>query len=125
MSTSSADRQRHIDWWDTQQDEQRWFALIPHIYRLVARGRPVELEELAAAASTPVSEVEAALRHQPGTDWDERGRLVGFGLTLRPTPHHVTVDGRTLYTFCASDALTVPVILGRPVTIESPSPITG
>jgi alkylmercury lyase len=51
---------------------------------------------------------------------------VGFGATLRPTPHRFTTDdGQTTYGFCASDALTYPVILDRPGRIESTCPVTG
>ena len=78
--------------------------------RLVAQGRPVALDRIAAASGVPVEEVESWLRAQPGTDWDDEGRLLGFGLTQRPTPHRYIVDGRVLYTFCAGDTLifTVP-----------------
>jgi alkylmercury lyase len=61
----------------------------------VVEHQPVTLDRLAAASSWPVRDVESALRRHPGMDWDELGRLVGFGLTLRPTPHRFTFDGRT------------------------------
>ena len=50
---------------------------------------------------------------------------MGLGLTLRPTPHRFIVGGRTVNAWCATDALTFPVILGRPGTIESTCPETG
>lgn len=68
--------------------------------RLVAEGRPVALERIAAEADVPVEEIESWLRAQPGTDWDDRGRLLGFGLTQRPTRHRYMIDGRVLFTFC-------------------------
>jgi alkylmercury lyase len=71
-----------------------------------------------------VQDVDAALRRHPGVDWDEHGRLVGFGLTLRPTPHRFTFDGRTVFGFCASDALSFPVVLGRSGVVESTCPST-
>jgi alkylmercury lyase len=101
------------------------FQLLPHLVRLLAEGQPVALEELAAASSWPLPDIEAALRRQPAVDWDEHGRLVGFGLTLRPTPHRFTFDGRTVFGFCASDALFFPVILGRAGVVESACPVTG
>jgi alkylmercury lyase len=70
-------------------------------------------------------EVRAALRQVGGVDWDEHGRVVGVGLTLRPTPHRFRLDGRTLYTWCALDALMFPALLGRPATVESPCRGTG
>jgi alkylmercury lyase len=52
-------------------------------------------------------------------------RLVGFGLTLRPTPHRFTFDSRTVFAWCASDALMIPVIIGRSGIVESPCLATG
>lgn len=56
---------------------------------------------------------------------DERGRLVGFGLTLHPTPHAFTSDRRTLYAWCATDALQFPGSLDRAGVVESTCPATG
>jgi alkylmercury lyase len=88
-------------------------------------GEPVALERLAAASGRKVEEVETALDAQRSAERDEQGRLVGPGLTMRPTSHRFTVRGRTLYTWCASDALMFPVVLGRPGVVESPCPRTG
>jgi len=119
------DREFNLRWAATLKEGLPGFELIPHICRLVAEGEPVELSRLAAAAGQTVEEVEAKLRANPGTDWDEAGRLVGAGPTLRPTPHKFTFDGRTVYAFCASDALMFPIILGRSGVIESEAPGTG
>jgi alkylmercury lyase len=99
--------------------------LLPHALRLLADGEPVALERLAAAAGSSVEDVEAALSAQASAERDEQGRLVGFALTLRPTTHRFTVDGRTLFAWCASDTLMLPVILGRPALVESTCPQTG
>lgn len=99
--------------------------LLPHIVRLLAEGAPVRVHEIAAAAGIPEDDVERVLRHQPGTDWADDGRLVGFGLTLRPTAHHFTTAGRTLYTWCASDTLYFSIVLGLPALVESTCPATG
>jgi alkylmercury lyase len=93
--------------------------------RLVAEGEPVALERLAADSGVPVEQIESWLRAQPGTDWDDSGRLLGFGLTQRPTRHRYIVDGRVLFTFCAADTLIFTQILGRPVSVESSCPTTG
>ena len=99
--------------------------LLPHAIRLLADGEPVPPERLAAAAGCSVEDVEAALSAQASAERDDQGRLVGFALTLRPTPHRFAVDGRTLFTWCASDTLMLPVILGRPALVESACPQTG
>ena len=99
--------------------------LLPHAVRLLARGLPVTVEQLAAAARWSVEDVEAALAAQTSAERDDQGRLVGLALTLRPTTHRVTVDGRSLFAWCATDTLMVPVILGRPAIVESTCPRTG
>jgi len=101
------------------------FEVVPYLVRAIAQGAPVSIQELADAASLPVSDVERMLRDQPGTDWDEHGRVVGFGLTLRPTAHRYIVAGRVLYTFCATDALLFTHILGEPALAESNCPTTS
>jgi alkylmercury lyase len=99
--------------------------LLPHAIRLLAEGEPVALEQLAAAAGLAVEDVQAALAAQASAERDDQGRLVGLALTLRPTTHRITVDGRSLFAWCATDTLVVPVMLGRPAVIESTCPQTG
>jgi alkylmercury lyase len=116
-----------MDWFEMVHEKWgiAFFQAIPHVLRLLAEGRPVTLDRLATVSSLPVHDVEAALRQQPGTDWDDQGRLLGFGLTLRPTPHRFTFDGRTIFGWCASDTLMFPVALGKSGVVESPCPATG
>lgn len=116
------DRKLHDRWWDGHREQ---FALIPDIQQLLAEGKPVTLDQVAAVSTRTVAEVEAYLRQHPATERDERGRLVGFGLTLRPTPHRFTFDGRTVYGWCATDTLIFPVLLDRSGVIESTCPVTG
>jgi alkylmercury lyase len=84
----------------------------------------VALERLAAAAGWSVEGVEAALSAQASAERDDQGHLVGLALTLRPTSHRFTVDGRNLFAWCASDTLMLPVMLGRPALVESTCPQT-
>jgi alkylmercury lyase len=99
--------------------------LLPHAVRLLADGAPVAVERLAAAGGWSVEDVEAALDAQTSAERDDQGRLVGLALTLRPSAHRVTIGGRTLFAWCASDTLMIPVILGRPALVESTCPQTG
>ncbi len=101
------------------------FEAFPHLVRLLARGEPLAISGIAEFAQRPAIEVERVLRAQRGTDWDDEGRLVGFGLTLRPTDHRYIVDGRTLYTWCATDTLLFTLILGVGAVAESTCPATG
>lgn len=100
--------------------------LVVHIGRLLAdTGRPATLDELAAAGGWTREQLTAELDRHPGVDYDD-GRIVGFGLTLRPTPHRFTIDGgRTVYAFCATDTFEFPAILGRAGTVESVCAATG
>jgi alkylmercury lyase len=90
----------------------------------LAAGEPVELARIAVRAGLPESEVREFLRSSPA-EWDDAGRLVGFGLTLRRTRHRYTTNGRSLYTWCAPDALAFPALTGQPALIESTCQVTG
>nr|WP_246308954.1 organomercurial lyase MerB [Kineosphaera limosa] len=61
----------------------------------------------------------------PDTEYDDQGRIVGQGLTLRPTAHRFTVAGEELYTWCALDTLIFPALLERAATVVSTSPASG
>lgn len=101
------------------------FEAFPLLVRLLAGGNPVRIDEIAILAGRPEGDVERLVRSQPGAEWDNHGRLVGFGLTLRPTGHRYTVAGRTLYTWCATDTLLFTLILGKPAVAESTCSATG
>jgi alkylmercury lyase len=92
-----------------------WLPLL----RLLADGEPVSIVELAAATGRTADDVQGALAAVPDTEYDDAGRIIGQGLTLRPTRHHFEVDGQQLYTWCALDTLIFPQLLDRPVRIES------
>lgn len=102
-----------------------WAPLLRPLVRLAAQGDPVPLDRLAAEAGVPVEQVERRLRAEPGVDWDAQGRLLGFGLTQRPTQHRLLVGGRELYAFCAADTLMLTLMLDQPTTVESPCAATG
>jgi alkylmercury lyase len=105
-----------------QYDE---FRFVPALIRLLAHCEPVSVARLAAAGGWSEPEVRAGLARQPSIEWDEQGRLAGFGLTLRPPPHRFDFDGRTVYAWCASDTLSFPLFLGTPAVITSTCPVTG
>jgi alkylmercury lyase len=66
------------------------------LLHLLASGEPVTTEDLAQATGRTADEVRHALAGLPDTEYDEHGRIIGHGITLRSTPHHFTVDGRPL-----------------------------
>src|SRR5262249_32785072 len=71
--------------------------------RLLAPAHPATAEQLAAATNRTVDEARAALPTLPSIELDEHRRVIGSGITLRPTPHRFTVNGHQLYTWCALD----------------------
>jgi alkylmercury lyase len=99
--------------------------IVPPTLDLLARGKAASPEEIAAASGKSPEEVRAALERFPSAEWDEQGRVVGLGLTLQLTPHRLELEGRTLFAWCALDALLFPALLGRPASIESPCRGTG
>jgi alkylmercury lyase len=98
--------------------------LVP-LLRLLAKGEPVSIEQLASTTGQPEPEARKALATLPDAEYDEEGRIVGFGLTLRPTPHCFKVHGRQLYTWCALDTLIFPAMLGCQAHIESSCKASG
>lgn len=101
------------------------FAL--HLYRLLARGKPVRREELAASLNRSSAEVwETVKSWSRLIQLDEERRIVSFGgLTLEPTRHTMSIDGNKLYAWCAWDTLFIPEILGKTVDVTSTCPQTG
>jgi len=99
--------------------------IVPPTVDLLARGKPASPEQIAAASAKSPEEVQTALDRFPSTEWDEQGRVVGLGLTLRLTPHRLDLEGRTMFAWCALDTLLFPIVLGRPASIESPCRGTG
>lgn len=95
------------------------------LIQLLSTGEPVSVEQLADATGRTREELVRMLQQAPSIEFDAQGNIVGAGLTLRPTPHRFEVDGRTLYTWCALDALMFPALLGRTVHVSSPTPGTG
>lgn len=107
-------------WSFEQQSSQKLMRIAA---RLLARGAPVTVGELAAAAGVDVGELtNAPAGHD--IEYDDQHRIVGWGLTLVPTPHSFVVDDRRLYTWCAADALLFPAIIASRARVESRCPTT-
>src|SRR5215208_1925014 len=104
---------------------EAFLEIVPPTLALLVRGKPAFPEEIAAASAKCPEEVRAALDRFPSTEWDEQGRVVVLGLTLQLTPHRLELEGRTLFAWCALDALLFPILLERPASIESPCRGTG
>src|SRR5919106_4720597 len=108
-----------------QGDQQTLRRLIPSSIRLLAEGEPVSPARIAEVSGVPLDQAEAALRGVGDIEWTADGRIEGFGLTRRPTPHRMRIGEADLYTWCAMDTLIFAASLDRPVQIESPDGATG
>ncbi len=99
---------------------------ISQLLWLLAEGCPVSPEQIAEAACVSREEAKAILRESPGMELDDRGDVVGcLGLSLTPTPHHFRLGDHELFTWCALDALFLPIVLNQPARVESSCLVTG
>lgn len=95
------------------------------VVRLLACGHPVTPERLASALQMTAEQVAGVLAGLADLEVDPSGNVVGWGLTLIPTPHRFRVNGQTFYTWCALDALTYPALLQVVASVESSCPVSG
>ena len=99
------------------------------LLRALAQGEPVSIGQFAKALGTSAEVAEAFTRDSAlsslvyvGAD----GRIQGFyGLSVSPTRHQITINGRKLWTWCAPDTLEYPELLGQTAEIMSQDPETG
>lgn len=86
------------------------------------------LADVAEAASRDAVGVARAVAWLDARGALERDgdRLVGaHGLTTRVTPHTLTIGERTLHTWCALDAIAIPVALATTARATSRCPVCG
>jgi len=104
--------------------ESETAALVLAAIRQLAKGRPVEREEVLTW--TELSEGGWGALLELGAEADDRGRIIAFGgLSLPATEHRFEVPGRVLYTWCAVDTLLLPALVGVAALVESPCAATG
>ncbi len=95
------------------------------ILRELAVGRPVATDFLAKTLDLTSERVNAVLNAEPGIEYNNEGSIVGYGLTLRETPHVFEVEGRRLHTWCALDTLMFPALIGKSAHVFSRCAHTG
>ena len=100
-------------------------ALGREVVRLLACGHPVTPERLASALQMTAEQVAGVLAGLADLEVDQGGNILGWGLTLIPTPHRFRMNGQTFYTWCALDALTYPALLQVVASVESSCPVSG
>ena len=111
----------HVDFFTAHAEQFRlWLPL----WRLLAEGTPVSLEQLASLSHRPLDEIQAEL---PSLDvrLDREGNVLASGLSLLPTAHQFHLGEQALYTWCALDTLAFPPLLGRAARVISSCPVTG
>jgi len=101
--------------------------LLIRVWRTLAKGRPVSGEQIdQMIADLGVNQEEAGEFLKGVTERDSGDSIVGiFGLSLNDHPHRFTVNGASLTTWCAEDALFLPAMLDQRATVESISPVSG
>jgi alkylmercury lyase len=92
------------------------------IQRLLLEGKPVSPECAASSLQISGDEVSALLQ---GAELDKEGNVVGWGVSLVPTPHSYRIHGQQFYVWCAADAIMFPIFHKTSAIIESPDPISG
>lgn len=95
------------------------------IYRELAKGKSVGVAAIATSLGYPFDKVKKVISEWPGVFYDEAKDIIGYwGLTIKKMSHSLNVDGITLFTWCAWDALFIPQILGKSAEIKSEDPKT-
>ena len=100
--------------------------LLIRVWRTLAKGRPVSREQIDQIISDLWVNQDGAGEFLRGvTERDSSDSIVGiFGLSLNDHPHRFTVNGASLTTWCAEDALFLPAMLKQTATVESYSPVS-
>jgi alkylmercury lyase len=98
------------------------FARMMKLQKLLLEGQPVSLDRIAATLHVAREEVPGLIQ---GVELDTAGNVVGWGLSLVPTPHSYQINGHQFYVWCAGDAITFPLLHKASAVIASPDPISG
>jgi alkylmercury lyase len=95
------------------------------LIRQLAAGQPVSSTHLAADIAMEEPAVTAVLQEMSDVAYDGAGNVVGFGLSLAPTAHEFSVNGRTLFTWCALDTFLYTALLAQTSRVVSHCPVTA
>ncbi len=99
-----------------------------HAFWALLVGAAARVADIAETASRDTVGVAKAAAWLEATGALERDgdRIVGaHGLTRSPTRHTLGIGGRTLHTWCALDAVGIPVALGVTATAATTCPTCG
>jgi alkylmercury lyase len=92
---------------------------------LAETGLPLALTHLAHCLQMSQEQVIAHLTRIPDTEFDEKGQIVGWGITLVPTQHQFWVQSCALFTWCAFDTVLFPSLLSLSAQVQSVCATSG
>lgn len=92
---------------------------------LAETGQPLAPMDIASRLQISLENLAAHLAHVPDTEFDHEGKIVGWGITLIPTPHQFWVEGRALFTWCAFDTVMFPPLLALEAQVQSVCAASG
>lgn len=97
------------------------------LWRHLTDGRPVSPEQVERTLANLGISREVLTQLKVGLEYDGQGNIVGaVGLSLNPaSSNRLQINDHTLYTWCAWDALFIPLFLNQPVVVDALSPTTG
>jgi alkylmercury lyase len=96
-------------------------------------GQPLAPTDLATRLQMSEDELATHLARVPDTEFDAQGNIVGWGITLVPTPHQFRLSqrrsqgrpARRLFTWCAFDTVLFPPLLQVEAQVQSVCEATG
>ena len=78
-------------------------------------GKPVSIDALALQSGIAVDQIRRYIKGMADRgilEMDEDDTVIGcHGLSIIPTKHHLGINGRNLFTWCAADAVGIPAAL--------------
>ena len=80
---------------------------------------------LGATLQIQQDELHHRLTQVPDVEYDQAGNIMGWGLTLAPTPHQLQIRSKPLFTWCAFDTVQLPPALSASAQVHSTCPVTG
>jgi alkylmercury lyase len=100
---------------------------VVELWRLLTHGRPISPEQVDQTLAHLNISREVLTRLQAGLEYDGQGNIVGtVGLSLNPaSSNRFQINGHTLFTWCAWDALFIPQFLNQAVIVDALCPTTG
>lgn len=97
------------------------------LYRALAKGSPVDLNDIARALRFSRNKLDQVLAPLPEStiDFDDGGKIVAFvGLSLIPANHSFFIGEKEFYTWCVLDALFLPSLLQTNARLVTTCPQT-